>query len=150
MAASSGYLLNQLNFGLLPFCYKLWVKTTSVCIDKFSVIGVWKLVVWILRAFSKCQCFSQHELGEKFVVVLKKPNVTKIYLGHCFSCAFVVNVCVCVVDMSVMTLPIIITRIRRSTGGVPAAYRPCQSRTLVYCLNISCHSVLYMWIIIRQ
>ena len=29
-----------LNFGLLPFGYELWVNTTSVCIDKFSVIGV--------------------------------------------------------------------------------------------------------------
>ena len=40
VAASFGYILNQLNVGLLPFGYELWVNTTSVCIDKFSVIGV--------------------------------------------------------------------------------------------------------------
>ena len=83
MAASFGYILNQLNVGLLPFGYELWVNTTSVCIDKFSVIGVWKLVVWILSAFSKCERFSEHELGARFVVVLKKKlNVTKIYLDE--------------------------------------------------------------------
>ena len=37
-----------------------------------------------------------------------------------------------------MTLPILLP----GYVGLPAAYRPCQSRTLVYCLNISCHSVL--------
>ena len=29
VAASFGYLLNKLNFGLLPFGYELWVNTPS-------------------------------------------------------------------------------------------------------------------------
>ena len=66
MAASFGYLLNQINFGLLPFGYELWTNKASSYIDKFSVISVWKLVVWILSAFSRCQRFSEHELGAKF------------------------------------------------------------------------------------
>ena len=58
--------LNQKKFGLLPFGYELWVNKASGYIDKFSVICVWKLVVWILSAFSRCQRFSEHELGAKF------------------------------------------------------------------------------------
>ena len=40
VAASFGYLLNQLNFGLLPLGYELWVNKASGYIDKFSVICV--------------------------------------------------------------------------------------------------------------
>ena len=119
--------LNQLNVGLLRFCYELWVKTTSVCIDKFSVIVVWKLVVWILSAFSGCLRVSEHELGAKFVVVLKrKLNVTKIYLGHWFSVAFVVNFCVCVVEMWWVSLlcRYLATRVGWPNWGVPALSEP--------------------------
>ena len=76
VAVSFGCILNNLNCGLLAFCYELWVNTASVYIDKFLVIAVF---------LSKCQRFSEHELGANFLVVLKKKlNVTTIYLGHCF------------------------------------------------------------------
>ena len=54
--------------------------------------------------------------------------------------------CSCLCGGHVMTLPILLP----GYVGLPAAYRPYQSRTLVYCLNILCHSVLYLWTIISQ
>ena len=100
------------------------MKTTSVCIEFFSVIVVWKLVVWILSAFSRCQRVSEHELDAKFVVVLK--NVTKIYLGHWFSVALVLNFRVCVVEMwwVLLLCRYLATRVGWPNGGVPALSEP--------------------------
>ena len=83
MSASFGYILNQSNFGLLPFGYELWVNTTSVCIEFFSGNQRLKVsCVDIERLFKMSALLSEHELGAKFVVLKKKLNVTKIYLGH--------------------------------------------------------------------
>ena len=115
------------------------MKTTSVCIDKFSVIVVWKLVVWILSAFSRCQRVSEHELGAKFVVFLKKKlNVTKVYLGHWFSVAFVVNFRVCVVEMWWVSLicRYLVTRVGWPNGGVPALSEPDFGVLLGHCYVI--------------
>ena len=67
-----------------------------------------------------------------------------VYIHVCMEHLNKLNQCSCLCGGHVMTLPILLP----GYVGLPAAYRPCQSRTLVYCLNILCHSVLYLCIII--
>ena len=115
-------------------------KLTRFLHDKFSVICVWKLVVWILSAFSRCHRFSEHELGAKFECdqELGRPiSGIDFQLLSSWMCVFVwwkwdefAN------DFAPGTGS-------RYWGRPTDRDQPCQSRTSLYYLDI-CHSVIIL------
>ena len=89
MAASFGYILNQLNFGLLPFGYELWVNTTSVCIDKFSFNRRLKVSCVDIERLFKMSALQQTRTGRQVCRCLEEENecdqdLSRALIARCF------------------------------------------------------------------
>ena len=137
MAASFGYILNQLNFGLLPFGYELWVNTTSI-----QIFGNRRLKVScvdIERLF-KMSALQRTRTGRQVCRCLEEEtecdqDVSHALIARCFR-----RECSCLCGGSEMNLPILF---RTRTGRPTSRDRPCQSRTLLHCLDMLYHSEIY-------